>query len=169
MHHKNSKSGFILLLAVLISTVIFTIGVTFSSILYKELILAFTARESQVSYYSADFGTECIRYWGNARIDPRFGPGVYNFDKMAPFDDDSDRRAHDQGKVQCNGVEYTLDPAGAFDFIIDDNQYCSSIVVERQEEGEDAYILATSWGFNTCDLNNKRRTDRALELYYSTY
>lgn len=170
MYHKNSKKrGFILLLAVLISTVIFTIGITFSTILYKELILAFTARESQVSYYSADFGVECLRYWGNAREDPRYAAGVLIFDRMAPFEDDSDRRPEDQGKVECNNQEYVIDTAGEFDFIIDDNRYCANIVVEHLDDEGVHYVQARSWGFNTCNLQNKRRTDRALEVLYPTF
>ena len=64
---KNNK-GFVLLLAIIISTILFSIGIGMATIIYKELILAFTARESQFAFYASDTSSECILYFDNLKI-----------------------------------------------------------------------------------------------------
>lgn len=167
--NKIKKSGFILLLAILISTVLFSIGVAFSTVVYKELILAFTARESQISFYAADVGIECVKYWDNVTRDPRFGPGVGPYEKMAPFDNDTDRENEDMGKIECTGDVFDIDTEGEFDFIINNEDYCDSVVVTKGLVQGSRMTNVRSWGFNNCDPEYPRRTDRALEARYKTF
>jgi hypothetical protein len=172
--NKNSKNlltkrnGFILLLGILIATVLFSIGVAFSTIVYKELILAFTARESQISFYAADVGIDCVKYWDNYTRDPRFGPGVGPFKAVAPFDDDSERNSDDVGKIECAGSVFILDDLGQYDFVINNEDYCDSVVVNKQVIQGVKMSIVRSWGFNNCDPEFPRRTDRAIEARYRT-
>lgn len=183
IHKQNNNrrlgsGGFILLLAILLSTVLFSIGVAFSTIVYKELILSFTARESQISFYAADVGIECVKYWDNITKDPRFGPGVFGFDAVAPFEDDSQRvLPEDIGKIECGGTVHTIDLGGSFDFVLDNfadgdnpnpNDYCASIAVTKDVVQGSKMSNVRSWGFNNCNPDYPRRTDRALEATYST-
>src|SRR3989344_9145870 len=58
----NYNSGFVILFAVVISSIIALIGAGIFSIAFKESILASTASESQVARFAADSGMECTLF-----------------------------------------------------------------------------------------------------------
>ena len=58
-----SESGFAMLFAVLVASILLAIGISIFSLTTKELILSAADRESQFSFYSADTGAECALYW----------------------------------------------------------------------------------------------------------
>ncbi|MCD8494601.1 MAG: hypothetical protein LRY41_02605 [Candidatus Pacebacteria bacterium] len=62
MHHSSSQQGFVILFAVLISTIIMLIGISMFRISVKEIILSSTARESTMAFYAADSALECGLY-----------------------------------------------------------------------------------------------------------
>lgn len=68
IHSKNtryasSERGFALLLALIISTVVLSIGLTLLAVALKQLNLSATSRESEVAFQMANLGMECGRYW----------------------------------------------------------------------------------------------------------
>lgn len=60
---SNKKSGFAMLFAVLVSSILVAIGISMFNISIKELIVATSARDSEISYYAADSAKECVIYW----------------------------------------------------------------------------------------------------------
>ncbi len=63
MSLKKKKSGFAMLFAVLVSSVLVAIGISMFSISLKELMVATSARDSEIAYYAADSAKECAKYW----------------------------------------------------------------------------------------------------------
>ncbi len=61
---QKNQSGFALLYAVLLTGVILAIGLGLSSILTKQIVLSSIGSNSQVAYYAANSGKECVFYWG---------------------------------------------------------------------------------------------------------
>ncbi|MFA5934477.1 MAG: hypothetical protein WC827_01140 [Candidatus Paceibacterota bacterium] len=59
---KNNK-GFAMLFAVLISSMLITVGVSIFNISIKELMISGSVRDSQAAYYAADSAAECFLYW----------------------------------------------------------------------------------------------------------
>ncbi len=60
---SNSSSGFTLLYAVLISSILLAIGIAIFDLTVRELRLSSIARESQYAFYAADSGVECALFW----------------------------------------------------------------------------------------------------------
>jgi hypothetical protein len=60
---KNNQSGFTLLLASLVASLLLTIGLSMFSIAQQQLTLSSIGRDSQYSFYTADTGAECALYW----------------------------------------------------------------------------------------------------------
>ncbi len=60
---KNKKSGFALLLAIVVSSIVLAVGLTMLSITVKQLTLSSVSRESSISFATAAAGLECARYW----------------------------------------------------------------------------------------------------------
>src|SRR3989344_8483198 len=61
---KNTKkAGFAVLFAVLLASFLITLGISIFNISLKEILIATSARDSQVAYYIADSARECALYW----------------------------------------------------------------------------------------------------------
>ncbi len=77
---KNLKkqSGFTLFVALIVSSLLLSIGLSLSNIILKQLIFSGSGRESQIAFYAADSGAECALYW-----DVKDSLGVTTFD--GPF------------------------------------------------------------------------------------
>lgn len=58
-----NKKGFTLLIAVFISALVLSIGLSLSLIAVKELGISSVLRESVLAHYAAESGIECARYW----------------------------------------------------------------------------------------------------------
>ncbi|HYC83349.1 MAG TPA: hypothetical protein VEB60_02295 [Candidatus Paceibacterota bacterium] len=63
MFLKVKKQGIAILYAVLLITVIMTIGLLLSDIITKQIILSSTVRSSQEAFSAAISGRECFNYW----------------------------------------------------------------------------------------------------------
>lgn len=55
---KNNK-GYTLLFAVIVSSIVLSVGISILSISKKEFLLASSSRESVIAFYAADAGFEC--------------------------------------------------------------------------------------------------------------
>ena len=58
---KNNK-GYTLLFAVLVASVVLSVGISILTISKKEFLLASSARDSSSAFYAADSGIECTSY-----------------------------------------------------------------------------------------------------------
>jgi hypothetical protein len=61
--YKNIRGGFTILYAILIATVVLTIGLSLLEVLTQQVSLSGAQRESGLSFYTADSGLECALYW----------------------------------------------------------------------------------------------------------
>lgn len=60
---NNKQKGFVLLFAVLISTLVLAVGISMISIALKQVVLSGSGRDSQYAFYAANTGAECATYW----------------------------------------------------------------------------------------------------------
>lgn len=65
--------GFVMLYAILITTVILVIGLSFLDILVEQVSLTGVERESTAAFYSGDSGLECALYWDLSIVVPPEG------------------------------------------------------------------------------------------------
>lgn len=56
---KNKEKGFVILISVIISTLLTSLGIFISNTIYRELLLVTSAEESQKAFYAADSAMEC--------------------------------------------------------------------------------------------------------------
>ena len=159
---KKRKRGFALLMSVIIAGIILTISVSVVNNALKEVILAATARQSLISFYWADSGTECFLYWENIR-------GRWDATEQKSLDS-----AFEDGSmfnnIECNDLTIPVEKdelRGAYYFWMQDDIKDECSYVDKLLPIEDgATTTVQSWGFNSCDPSNTRRVDRALEIKY---
>lgn len=78
------EKGFILLFSLLISSVILSAGLAVTRIIIRQIYLASVQRDSQMAFFAADSGIECIRYWKDT-ADPSKFPAKCNNDTPMVF------------------------------------------------------------------------------------
>lgn len=60
---NNKQSGFTMFFAVIVVSIVISIGITLSLIAQKETSLAGLRRESNIAWYAAGSGSDCVLYW----------------------------------------------------------------------------------------------------------
>lgn len=71
--------GFVIPMALLISTIILAVATGISTILTKEVFFSRLSRQSQVAYYAADSGIMCATMIDDTYVDPNTGIGIFPF------------------------------------------------------------------------------------------
>lgn len=165
MIYKNLQlnKGYTLLFAVLVSSVVLSIGISILTISKKEFQLSSSAKDSTIAFYAADSGLECAQYFND------------NGDTF------STSTLPTVNSFSCNGAPitptYTTNPfVFSFDFNINANS-CARVLVRKEYMnisgfGNISVTTITSRGYNTgwngttCSVPSPRRVERALQLSY---
>ena len=175
----KSQNGFAVLVAIVVAAIIIVIGLAIVNAAFREVIFATTARKSAESFYVADSGLECFYYWDNTRGLEGLPSAFIN-----PTDPEKPRPA----QIYCQGQPITVSmdfsdftgkeksifwiPTGSG---IGETQPvtdgpCDVVIVEHKDDyvGDEKkeFVIAQSWGFNTCNVANPQRVDRALQVEY---
>lgn len=152
MIHFDKQKGFTLLLAVLISGIVLSIGLAIFNLTFKELRLSSAGRESQFAFYAADSGIEC---------------GLYHDQRNNAFSTTSPASS-----ITCNNSSLTVTSSvpipgtyvRTFTLILDEatNRYCSNVSVTKT----DGDTTIESRGTNTCNITDNRRVERAIKVTF---
>lgn len=174
--HKHSSThakGYALLLAILIANIILAMSLGVFSIAMKEVILTTYLKDSQRAFNAANHMLECALYWD--RSYPQNGmprtifatSTAYTTIPSATLD-----LAVCDGAVRLNNS--SAPPAGTswlvtrtasdgrttFTIRFRDGT-CGDVTVYKDAAG----ALITSNGYNNCNANNPRRTQRTIEVF----
>jgi len=169
------KRGFALLFAMFASSIMLSIGLGISNVIYKELILSSIGRESEYSFYAAESGLECALALNDSHS------GLFRATATDPVPD----KVNDN----CAGLNITsqgepgfssetgIGATTTFRILLpppdpNPNNYpalCANISVYKSLSN---YIVVESRGYNTActDIVNPRRVERSLKFrtYIST-
>ncbi len=171
---SRSSDGFTLLLAVLISSVLLTLGLAIFSITIRQLLLSTTARDSQFAFYAADAGAECALYWDlqHSAFSTTTSSNINcNYDGS----NTSNQNMPVGGNSQVGGSGWDKPSTFALTFFPD--SYCAVVSVTKHNAGTQASpIIQTtidSRGYNfgtksstTCSSADPRRLERAVRVIY---
>ncbi|MEK7208622.1 MAG: hypothetical protein AAB699_03720 [Patescibacteria group bacterium] len=151
--------GFTLLFAVLIGSLLFSLGLAVSHVALREVVLAAAGKESERAFYAADAGSECALYF-----DLRVG-GTFPDSSSAP------RRA----SVACAGGTSALTVvsetgfAATTTFRLSLASQCADVAVGKvKPQGRaSGRTVIESRGRNDCgEGDNPARVERALRVRY---
>lgn len=157
--HGNStlrrvhSSGFVMLYAILLTSVILTIGFGMLDVMLKQIKLSGTTRESQFAFFAADAGTECALYWDVVR-QAFTDPLILN--------------------IQCAGATITIlpkitpaTPQTTFSFNMANNR-CATVTVVKDFTTSSTTIRSQGYNVGPCPIVgvNPRRVERGLQVDY---
>jgi len=164
MYTHKYKQGFVILIAVLISSLVVSLGAFIASIALKELALSSSGRQSQTAFYAADAALECALHQ-DLRVQP-FAPN--NSIPGPTF-------------IRCDGRDFAIDTTIAdgnsaqtfFDFsftIPGETDLLSPyarVRVTKEDIGtvNDKTIIEAQ-GYNIQDTTRNTRVERALQVVY---
>ena len=195
MNNKNykknkSQKGFVILFAVLISSLVLSVSISIISISIKQIILSGSGRDSQYAFYASNSGAECAQYWdyaGFMRGDEKISifatssESNLNFDitkvtclgRQLVLNNDNGGKTNSPCNTDINTdtgwcVDSTVTSAKTkFRIQYDGKPYCADVIVSKSTNSSgNASTTITSRGYNTCVKDNLRRIERALEFSY---
>jgi Tfp pilus assembly protein PilX len=148
--------GFTLLISIILTSVILSVGAALFDITYKQVVLSETAQQSQIAFYNADSALEC---------------GLYQDQHLTLFDYTSEPTS---GSFMCQGKTITYKspavPLGqvrttSFSISCDggDQNVLSNTIVTKQVTGATAMYAN---GFNSCNSSDTRRIERGEKVTY---
>ena len=142
---KKFNKGFTLLLALIVANVVLIIGLGVYGIIIKEIQLSGLGRESQIAFYAADSGTECVLYWDIKKK---------AVSSTTPI---TIERA-------CAGNDITVGGPSSFFNLKFDNGACTKVNVDKTEYPA---TKVDSYGYNfDCDISASRKVERGVRIAY---
>lgn len=146
---RKNSAGFTLLYSVLVTSLLLAIGIAIFNISIKEVILSGSARDSQFAFYAADAGIECALYWDIKH-------SSFATSTTSTID------CGEKSFPGMGGSGYNVPSVFTMTFLPE--TYCARVSVIKSESPR--RTIVESRGFNTCDVNNPRRVERALRATY---
>lgn len=153
---NTHNRGFTLIIAVLISSIVLSIGLSMFNISIKQSILSSTARESQAAFFAADSGIECASYW-EYKTPSEFDPGLATItcnNQSIGVTHPAASGNDPLGVPYIEASQFTLPLGGA-------SAPCAVVTVQKSVTPS---TQIESRGYNTCDANDPRRTERGIRI-----
>lgn len=151
---RGRARGFTLLFAVLVGSLLFSLGVAIANLTLKELAFSGAGKESETAFFASDSGTECALYW-DLRVGNTF-----------PNSNSAPRRS----SIVCNGLALSLTVTGQTSsaatttFRESFSPSCADVIVGKTRAGS---TVIESRGRNDCGVgDNPARVERALRVRY---
>lgn len=139
-----NQRGVTLLLAIFISTIAISLGLGIFAIIFGELGISGSAKNSFIALYAADSGAECALYWDI---------------KQQAFSTTT------SSTINCADKDFVVggSPLSTFDLTLP-NDSCAHVQVQKGDDGTTVTSLGSN---NGCDSTSPSRTvQRGLEVQY---
>ncbi len=150
------KSGYAILFAVVIVSIISMLAVGLSNSAYKQIILSSLAKDSQSAFYQSDTATECGLYAENILALTSGSPSPWE----CGIDSDGDNNTFTIGPLDGGGDGYQIDPTS-----LGSSTPCFEISVEKGLLSPTS-VSIKGRGYNSCDKTNTKTVQREIEVNY---
>ena len=168
---KENERGFTLLMAALISSVVFALGASIFALAQKELTLSSIGRDSQFAFYAADTAAECALYWDFrfsyfATTTPEGVTPTCDTQEMGPF-----TVVPSQNPPYSSPYTMTSARMDFFKNVTPIGDFCAQVWVEKTINSSSGDVRTTihADGYNVhCDQvdTSPRTLQRSVELHY---
>ncbi len=146
--NKMKNEGFTLLISIMVMGTLLLIASGVVSLAFKQSLISSSGRESQNAFYAADTGMECAIYWD-----------IKNSSGQSAF------ATTTGSQIVCNNQTMIVGGSSqsVFTFNLSPEPYCAIVKVTKNADNT---TLIESKGYNTCDVSNPRRVERAVRASY---
>ena len=155
LSERSESNGFTLFVAIIVMGTLLLIATGIVSLAVRQALISASGRESQYAFYAADTGIECALYW-----DVKNSTGVSAFATSTGSTIFCNKDVNNPSNQWVVGGSYTS-VINRINFLPD--PYCAIVTVTKSLTGS---TRIESLGYNTCDLSNSRRVERAVRATY---
>lgn len=168
---EKHEQGYILLLAILMTSIFLSISLGIYSISIKEIILASFLRDSQKALAAADRGSECALYWDNIYRTTAINKTIFANNSVFTQSPIAATTA------SCSGIAIMTDTTAAWTVTTTANSgdtrftlpfsngSCANVRVYKTTVPTNR-VTITSDGLSDCNAANLRRTQRTIEVNF---
>ena len=155
---QQNNRGAVLLIAVLMTSVVLSVGMGIYQRTYKSLVFSSYWQQTQIAFASADAGFECALY-----LDTHAGsatpPKCFGIDVTTPTPSWTPGTATDP-----NGINIIIPGGGCVNIQVTK----TTVPVDPPTDPITTYTAThiEARGYNTCDETNSRRVERGLKIDY---
>jgi len=170
----NQNQGFVILFAVVLTSIILSVSLGLADITYKEISFGTSAKNTGDAFFAADTGAECALYYDFKGVQSPFGDLVNPFGYTGGANDLT---------LECSGTQFTFTGGysanGPWEFILfnlgPSDKACVVVEVTKDFNGpgvEDDDTTIVSKGYNdggeniACTSTSPTRVEREIELRY---
>jgi hypothetical protein len=180
------NSGFTLFVAMIVSSLLLAVGFSIGNIIFKQLLLSGSGKDSQIAFYAADSGAECAQFIDTK--DPSTGYALVADGPFATSTTDMSAVANcgifATSSKTTDGIN-TATTTLVIDYSDTDQNYKACALVKIEKGFADVmvdsattslpYTKITSRGYNavhtsgstpTCDVSSLRNVERGLYEQY---
>jgi hypothetical protein len=129
------------------------------------LILASASRDSQLAFYAADTGGECVLYW-DIKGGTFATTTILGASNLMCLGNDITTNTVDPSTPNSWIVSATDTTSSARFRINFTNGACSDVLITKNFVAPPPQTRIESRGYNTCDLSNPRRVERGIKITY---
>jgi len=144
--------GFALLIALIVTTVLVSVGLALVDLAYKQSVLSSTAKGSQIAFYNSDAALECVLFHDqkfNAFSQTNATTSIRCNNQVVPVSGfNSGALRTSSTSVPCTGG------------------VCSQVTIIKNTNGETT-IFAN--GYSSGDVTDQRRVERGLKVTYEGF
>lgn len=172
---RQSQRGFALLIAVIFMAVMLAFSLTLTALAYKQTILASSATDSQIAFYAADAGLECLLL-----SDQRTDLSNSNFDYATRY---AAGAKTTPDAIRCNGEDATIlgptkwgqSASGIAYFTqtqrLSLGKYCADVTIFKYEQPDArdnvAYLFSQGYSVPCANVTDATRfAARGLQAHY---
>ncbi|MBI2065605.1 MAG: hypothetical protein HYT68_00850 [Candidatus Zambryskibacteria bacterium] len=149
------NKGFTLFIAIIIIGSLLLVAAGIAGLAVRQSLISSSGRESQLAFYAADTGIECALYW-----DVQNPSGISAFSTTTGSTIFCNKDGSNPGNQWVVGGS-AVSVINRINFLPD--PYCAIVTVTKNPDGG---TKIESLGYNTCDLSNPRRVERAVRAIY---
>jgi Tfp pilus assembly protein PilX len=144
----SKNTGFTLFIAMVVMSTLLLVATGVVSLVVRQALVSSSGRESQHAFYAADTGIECAIYWD-----------VQNPSGISAF------ATSTGSQINCNNQTMAVGgvATSTFSFNFSPDPFCVTVTVNKGPTGA---TKIESKGYNSCDLLNPRRVERAIRVLY---
>jgi Tfp pilus assembly protein PilX len=159
----NSVSGFTVLFAVIVSSLILALGLGIVAITMKEVKLSGAGRDSQLAFYAADSGSECAIYQDIVKsVFPTSTSRTVSLSTCNNQDITGDAIGNGSSATTTFKMCMEYDSGGC----VTNKPYVDVSVYKYIDGSNKAKTIIDSRGYNTGELSNPRRLERGYRVQY---
>ena len=161
----QKNKGFTVLFSVVVSALVLAIGLSIANITLKQIRISTLGRDSQVAFYAADSGSECVMY--HDLINEAFATSSESDQAALP---DTISCFGGEGNVEIDSLE---DDSATSTITLSDDQgasgFCANVQIGKYDTNDDGYTDKTiilSRGYNLCNIDSTRLLERGIRIKY---